>query len=194
MLPICNNKLYVRKKKVVFFFFSFGPETPRCLELCAKLWKGEEAFREERTATLEGRAEGGLTGGVSSTGESQSKATLAPARFSLCSFFLLLGIAQRPAHDRRRRGRNADTAGWFAAFPVFYRLWLMQIKFYLCAEERFSKKQHFLKQVRSQGQRLVTVLVTVSRAHAITSYPERRGKHVLMEHSEDCLSNRKTVL
>lgn len=24
-----------------------------------------------------------------------------------------------------------------------------------------------------------------SGAHAITSYPERRGKHVLMEHSED---------
>lgn len=68
----------------------------------------------------------------------------------------------------------------------------MQIKFYLDAEERFSKKLHFLKRVRSQGQPTSPRVSHCSGTHAITFYQEGRGKHVLMEHSEDCLSSRKS--
>lgn len=62
--------------------------------------------RVRKLSEKKGQEEGGLAAGANSTGESQSKATLAPARF----FSLFIFYCRASAHDRSRRGRSADTA------------------------------------------------------------------------------------
>lgn len=194
MLPICNNKLYIRKKKGCLF--SCLVQRPHGAWSCVP---SSERVRKPWEKKGRPHWRGGQRG-INSRGVFNGwvavKGYLGTCKiFFFVHFFLLPGIAQKLAHDGSRRGRSADTAGWFAAFSCFLPSVPAADKVLLVCQGALFKEETALPETSElTGSPTSHCVSHCSGAHAITFYPERRGKHVLMAHSGDCLSSRKAVL